>query len=309
MGTEHKHTGSEPLLGLLREAGDMQGTPLFDRAASGAGPAPWPRAMSRGGIQRSSLERRLFETYREELGRLLLDKCLRLLLEGPIQGGMVFANRVAGKSMTAMKPAAWRARASGTLAMIGEQQVPETAAEMLMRLISPAPGRAPSLLEIARAGLQLAPSEAFKIYEAWGLVLNGDTDGAQASLEAVYAQPFNHYNQLSTAAMLARLAHQRGDVQESLNWSEIAATGRMPYARGVLGWLFCALQAGDGRLSAKAADRLTFQFDASNQSISEFCTQKRADLLAGSWQPSAAAKRIRIHSSHDHVEKVLNLFR
>ena len=312
MSTHKEHPANEELLGLLRELDGGIDTPFGQRLASKEAvlPLEWPPAARRRERSAAMLEKHLVQVHREELGALLKDACLRLLVTDEKLGGMVFLNKINGLSQEPKKPVEWSQELKIRRDTFPDP--PGSEAEMLVleRLVAPIVGKAPSLREVAEAGLRLAPSTAFEIYRGRGLEAEGNLREAGEVLERAYANSSLHMNRLVAACARGSIAFLSNEFPTALAWCKLSCSGREPYLSGALSWLFFAVPSGQAEDFLQAAHEFHNHSDGNQSLMTSFCVRKRAERLDGVWKPSKAAlSLLEKTSSDDHVQQVLNIFR
>ncbi len=310
--SQSPHGASIELLGLLRE---MKGADISipgKRLESGGAffSSEWPSRSTPCQPSAAKLERHLLRVHREELGLLLKDACLRIFVSDRNLGGVVLLDRVNGEPQMPQDGKDW-----GRDLVAKREAFPDpdgSEAEMIVmdRLVAGGNANGPSLREVADAGMRLAPSTAFQIYQGYGYESEGALVSASQKLERAYHGASRYMNRIEAACALGSLSSQLGSEGSAIRWYKQASLGIAAYPQAALGWVFFALQAGDTKELRDAGGALEDHLGSDATMLDEYCVRLRTDLFTGRWEPTRESQRI--HSQHlrtDYVDRIHRAFR
>ncbi|MFT7670466.1 MAG: hypothetical protein ACI8X5_003175 [Planctomycetota bacterium] len=256
----------------------------------------------------SSLEKKLLATYRQDLGQLFSEACLRVMFSE--KGYAVWALKGTtefGQDIEPLSDRAWVAKRKGVLGRSsGDRPL-----EDLDRILGQCGNRGGGMLELAEAGLVVAPTDALRVFRAQGLELIGQFTPARQQLEDVHCRAATHRNRRLAADAIGRLCLGQGDLRAAVDWYSLAGTGPAPLRPGVLTWLFHAIQLGDESSATRAMDVISDDRENYTGMVEMMCRRKVTGRLALEWQPSEGASRvlrIETHRRSNEVEKICSLF-
>jgi|GEM_PF-1469967 len=259
----------------------------------------------------SSLERKLLEAYREDLGRLLTDLCFRLLHAHEKLGDrLVLSRSKSGLEVRPQRIELLEQRADALFRRAALLSDAGTSLEVARKLLADSVQGDGDLLRAAEAGMQIAPSEALRVYRGRGLEAMGDRPGAIRLLEHVYRNPTIFLNKIIAAGSIGAIVYEDKDYALAAAWYQHSAGTRVPYALGAVSFLASAIQVGDNKLTDRAARTLGDSCTPTDPMLLNFLSRVRMKRFAGSWHPTPESRNISIKrfSNDEPATKVLKLF-
>ncbi len=259
----------------------------------------------------SSMERHLLAVHRSELGELMRDACLRLLYEHRTIGAYVIPSTPQDCKQKPLGKAAWRDRATRARALYAD---PEDLADplALMDVLMSVGGQEPDLLDVAQAGLRIAPSTTLRRYCALGHIGRGNLEVAEEILKGALVRYVPAIDRTKATCWLGHIAFLRGDLAQSIEWNRQGATEREPIPTSTISWFIQAVQAGAESEVTRAAAVMADLFSGLDEVFEQSCRGLMTNRLAGTWEPTPEAHQYLRHSHSglpSHAMRILDAIR
>ena len=306
-------SNDKELLGLLEELAGQEERTLLQARVSRL------RSYWSGEVERvssrnadlTSLERKILEAHREDLGFLVRQACAMLVIEQEKRGTVELPRNEAGELIEPATRPEIREQIERLRARPFDLPELTTPMDALMRLMAGEGSAGPSLREMAGAGELVAPSAALRIYRGIGLQYEGLDREATEILTGVYSRPCRPNEKVSAASFLGMGLADAGDPAGAARWFELWANTGEYAPQAVRSWLFNAIQAGDLGAYRRAMD-LYREWDLDSRAdTQDYLSRKRTGWFDGRWQPTPQAMQLVASRNLDdeHTRGIISLFR
>lgn len=312
MSTPDDNSNAE-LIGLLEELGNQKERMLLNSSLTRLRKdltkpvAPFSSRMA--GL--SNLEEHLLDVHREELIRLFVDACFRVLATDKRIAGHLMFNRTDCGGLIRPKPkGVWDRNARCLMATRAFEEGSRSSRDLIHELLREGAHISPGLEEIASAGEMVGVSEALRIYRARGMEEHGGGRVSTRALMRTFSCPIDHRNQTVVAMVLGKYCQEADDHGRAVHWYRESLNEHGSSVPGIVFFAIAAAQAGDLKSFALASALLGERVRPNDSDFLAYISRARAGLLAGSWRLTNESQEIaRLVNDHNETTRqVLALF-